>query len=76
MAKAHVGMMATNLAISEHKEMHIHNFYRNTTMAHCMQRRYQSRLCKDKYYPRLETTGESKTGQGTSRTQWILQKIY
>ena len=30
MAKYHVGTMTTNLAISEHKEMHISNPYRDT----------------------------------------------
>ena len=30
-----------------------------------MQRRHQGRICKDKDYPRLETTNEPKTIQGT-----------
>ena len=72
MAKAHVGTMLTNPTISEHKEMHIPNSYRDTIRAHCMQRRHQGRLCKDKDYPRLETTSEPKTSQGTTQTHRIL----
>ena len=76
MAKAHVGTLTTNLAISEHKEMHIPNSYRDTIRAHCMERKHQGRLCKDKYYPQLETTSEPKTSQGTTWTHRILQEIY
>ena len=76
MAKAHVGMMTKNPAISEHKEMHIPNCYRDTIRTHCMQRRHQGRLCKDKNYPRPETSSKSKTGQGIAGTHGILQKIY
>ena len=60
MAKAHVGMKPTNPVISEHKEMHIPNSHRDTIREHCMQRRHQGQLCKDKDYPRLETTNEPK----------------
>ena len=66
MAKAHVGTMLTNPVISEHKEMHIPNSYRDTIRAHCMQRRNQGRLCKNKNYPRLKATSEPKTSQGTT----------
>ena len=66
MAKAHVGTMATNPSISEHKEMHILNSYRNTIREHCMQIKHQGQLCKDKDYPRLETTSEPKASQGTT----------
>ena len=76
MAKGHAGTMPTNPVISQHKEMHLPNPYRNTIREHCMQRRNQSRLCKNKDYPQLETTGESKTGQGTVGPYWILLKIY
>ena len=72
MAKDDAGTLPTNLAVYQHKEMHIPNPYRNTTKAHCMQIRRQGRICKNKDYPRLETTGESKTGQGTIGTYWIL----
>ena len=48
MAKAHVGTMTTNPAISEHKKMHIPNSYRDTIRTHCMQRRHQGQLCKTK----------------------------
>ena len=41
MAKAHVGTMPTNPAISEHKEMHIPKSYRDTIRTHFMQRRHQ-----------------------------------
>ena len=76
MAKAHVGMMPTNPAISEHKEMHIPNSYRDTIRTHCMQRRHQGRLCKNKNYAQLKTTGEPKTSQGTTWSYRILQKIH
>ena len=76
MAKAHVGTMLTNPAISEHKEMHISNPYRDTIMTHCLQRRHQSRLCKNKNYPWLKTTSEPKTSQGTTWSYRILQEIY
>ena len=58
MAKAHVGMMATNTTISEHKETHISIPYRDTIRTHCMQRRHQGRICKNKNYPRPKTTIE------------------
>ena len=76
MAKAHVGMMTINPVISEHKEMHIPNSYRDTIRAHCMQRRHQGRLYKIKNYPRLETTSEPKTSQGTTWSYRILQEIH
>ena len=76
MAKGHVGTMPTNPTISEHKEMHIPNSYRDTIRAHCMQRRNQGQICKDKNYHRLETSSKSKIGQGIARTHGILQKIY
>ena len=74
MAKAHVGMMPTNPAISEHKEMHILSSYGDTIRTR-MQRRHQDRLCKKKNYPRLKTTGEPKTSQGTTRSYMILQEF-
>ena len=76
MAKAHVGMMPKNTAISEHKEMHIPNSYRDTIRTHCMQRRHQGQLCKNKNYPRLKTTSEPKTSQGTTWSYMILQEIH
>ena len=76
MVKAHVGMMPTNPVISEHQEVHISDPYRDIIRAHCMQRRHQGQLYKDKNYPRLETTSEPKTSQGTTRTHGILQEIY
>ena len=51
MAKAHVGTMSTNPTISEHKEMHIPDSYRDTIRTHRMQRMHQGRLCKNKNYP-------------------------
>ena len=68
MVNSYAQMMSTNPVISQYKEMHLPNPYRNTTRAHCMQRRHQGRLCKNKYYPQLETTGESKTCQGIAGT--------
>ena len=76
MAKAHVGTMMTNPTISEHKEMHIPNSYRDTIRENCMQRRHQGRLRKNRYYPQLETTSEPKTSQGTTWSYRILQEIY
>ena len=76
MAKAHVGMIPTNPAISEHKEMHILNSYKDTIRTHCMQRRHQGQICKNKDYPRLETTSEPKTSQGTTWSYRIFQEIY
>ena len=76
MAKAHVGMMPTNQAISEHKEIHISNSYWDTIMTHCIQRRNQGRLCKNKNYPQPKTTSEPKTSQGTTWSYRILQEIY
>ena len=54
MDKAHVGTIPTNLVISEHKEKHIPKSYRDTIRTHCMQRRHQGRICKNKNYPRLK----------------------
>ena len=76
MDKAHVGTMLTNPTISEHKEMHIINSYRDTIRTHCMQRRHQGRLCKNKNYSRLKTTNEPKISQGTTWSYRILQEIY
>ena len=76
MDKAHVGMMPTNPSISEHKEMHIPNSYRDTIRTHCMQRRHQGRLCKNKYYTLLKTTSEPKTILGTTWSYRTLQEIY
>ena len=76
MAKSHVETMPTNSTISEHKEMHIPNSYRDTIRTHCMQRRHQGRICKNKNYPRLKTTSEPKTSQGTTFSYMILQEIY
>ena len=56
--------------------MHIFNPYRDTIRTHRLQRRHQGRLCKDKDYPRLETTSEPKTIQGTTWSYRILQEIY
>ena len=76
MAKTHVGTMLTNPAISKHKEMHIPNSYRDTIRTHYMQRSHQGQLCKNKNYPRLKTTGEPKTSQGTTWSYRILQEIH
>ena len=76
MAKAHVGMMPKNTAISEHKEMHIPNSCRDTIRTHCMQRMHQGQLCKNKNYPQLKTSSEPNTSQGTTWSYRILQEIY
>ena len=76
MAKDHARTMSTNPVISEYKEIHIRNSYRDNIRAHCMQIRHQGRICKNKDYPRLESISESKIGQGTTGTYWILQKNY
>ena len=72
MDKAHVGTMTTNPTIYENKEMHISNPYRDTIRTHCLQRRHQGRLCKNKNYPRLKTTSEPKTGHSIVRTYRVL----
>ena len=69
-------MILTNPAISEHQEVHISDPYRDTIRTHCLQRRHQGRLCKNKNYPRLKTTGEPKTSQGTTWSYRILQEIH
>ena len=61
MVKAYVGMLPTDLVISQYKEMHILNPYRNPIRAYRMQGRYQSRLSKNKNHSRLKTTSEPKT---------------
>ena len=76
MAKNYVTMMPINTTISEHKEVHISNPYRNITRTHCMQRRHKGWLWKNKDHSRLKTTSESKTGQSITRTHRILQEIY
>ena len=48
MAKAHVGRMSKNPAISEHKEMHIYNPYRDTIRTHCLQRWHKVDFAKIK----------------------------
>ena len=72
MDKAHVGMMPTNLTISEHKEVHISNPYMDTIRTHCMKRRNQGQICKNKNHPRLKTTNKPKTSPGTTWPYRIL----
>ena len=55
--------------------MHLPNPYRNTTRAHCMQRRNHGRLCKNKDYAQLEATSESETGQGTAGHTGYYRKL-
>ena len=76
MVNTNVRMMPTNPSISQHKEMHIFDPYRNSTGTYCMQRRHQSRLCKNKNHPRLETPSQSKAGQSVIRTYDLLQNIH
>ena len=72
MVKAYARTLLIDLVISQYKEMHIINPYRNPIREYCMQGRYQSTLCKDKNYPRLKTTSEPKTGQITVRPYRVL----
>ena len=76
MDKAYVRTMQTNPTISEHQEVHISDPYRDTIKTHCLQRRHQSWLHKNKNYPWLKTIGEPKTSQGTTWSYRILQEIH
>ena len=76
MVKAQVGTMPTNPASSEHQEVHIFDPYRDTIMEHCLQRRNQGQLCKNKNYPRLKTTSEPKTSKGTTWSYRIFMRYY
>ena len=76
MVKDYTGMLPTYSVISQYKEMHIINPYKNSTREYCMQGRYQIRLCKDKNYPPLKITNEPKTGQSIVRTYRVLFKIH
>ena len=66
MVKAYSGTLPTDPVIPQYKEMYLFNPYRYSARRYCMQIWYQSRLCKDKNYPRLKTTNEPKTIQGTT----------
>ena len=76
MAKTNVGEVPTNLAFTQHKEMHLFDPYRNSIGTYCMQRRHQSRLCKNKNHPQLKDSSEPKTGQSVIRAYGLLQKIH